>query len=97
MIGIGNFAKDGAGPNICATYKPPMAGDTGVSVSTMEGKLEITAKKKLKIEAGDSIKINVLETVDIKAVGETMLEGSSAAKITSSSPSNYDAPLMKIL
>jgi hypothetical protein len=39
----------------------------------------------------------VKETVDIKAVGETSLEGSSAAKITSSSPSNYDAPLMKIL
>ena len=27
MIGIGEFAKDGAGPNVCAVYKPPMSGD----------------------------------------------------------------------
>src|SRR5436190_23771162 len=30
MVGIGNFAKDGAGPNVCAIFKPPMAGDSGV-------------------------------------------------------------------
>ena len=44
MIGIGNFAKDGAGPNVCAVYKPPMAGEVGVSFSSMEGTLEITCK-----------------------------------------------------
>jgi uncharacterized protein involved in type VI secretion and phage assembly len=97
MIGVGNFAKDGAGPNVCAIYKPPMAGDTGVSVSTMEGKLEITAKGKLKVTAGKNIKINALETIDVKAAGDISLEGSSAAKLTSGSPSNYDATKINIL
>jgi uncharacterized protein involved in type VI secretion and phage assembly len=97
MIGIGNFAKDGAGPNVCAIYTPPMAGESGVSISTMEGKLEITAKEKIKIEAGKNIKINAKETIDVKAGGDTSFEGTSAAKITSGSPSNYDAPTMKIL
>lgn len=97
MLGIGNFAKDGAGPNVCAIYIPPMAGESGVSISTMEGKLEITAKGKLKVEAGKNIKINAKETIDVKAGGDTSFEGTSAAKITSGSPSNYDAPTMKIL
>ncbi len=97
MVGVGNFAKDGAGPNVCEIYTPPMAGSTGVSISTMEGKLEITAKEKLKVEAGKAIKINAKETIDVKAGGESKYEGSSAAKITSGSPSNYDAPKMKIL
>lgn len=97
MIGIGNFAKDGAGPNVCEIYTPPMAGSTGISISTMEGKLEITAKGNLKVEAGKAIKMNAQETVDVKAGGETKFEGNSAAKITSGSPSNYDAPTMKIL
>lgn len=97
VIGIGNFPKDGAGPNVCAIYIPPMAGESGVSISTMEGKLEITAKEKIKIEAGKNIKINAKETIDVKAGGDTSFEGTSAAKITSGSPSNYDAPTMKIL
>ncbi len=97
MVGVGNFPKDGAGPNVCAIYIPPMAGETGVSISTMEGKLEITAKEKLKVEAGKAIKINVKETIDVKAGGDTSFEGASAAKITSGSPSNYDAPKMNIL
>ncbi len=97
MVGVGNFGKDGAGPNVCAIYKPPMSGDTGVSVSTMEGKLEITAKGKLKVDAGQNIKINAEKTIDVKAGGEVMIDGQSATKITSASNSNYDAPQMKIL
>jgi len=97
MVGIGNFAKDGQGPNVCAIYKPPMAGETGVSFSSMEGKLEITAKEKLKVEAGKAIKINAKETIDVKAGGDVSFEGSSAAKITSGSPSNYDAKKINVL
>ena len=52
MVGVGNFATAGAGPNVCAVYKPPMAGDTGVSISSMEGTMEITCKDgTLSIEA----------------------------------------------
>ncbi len=89
MVGVGKFAKDGAGPNICAVWKPAMAGEFGVSISTMEGKMEITAKEKLIIKAAN-IKINAKTTIDMKAGGDLKMEGSSAAKLTSSDVSNYD-------
>jgi uncharacterized protein involved in type VI secretion and phage assembly len=96
MIGMGKFAKDGAGPNICAVWKPPMSGDNGISVSTMEGKMEITAKTKLSIKAQQNIKINAKTTIDIKAGTDFQMEGTSAAKLTSSNDSNYDAPKIDI-
>jgi uncharacterized protein involved in type VI secretion and phage assembly len=95
MVGMGKFAKDGAGPNICAVWKPPMSGEFGVSISSMEGKMEITAKTKLTIKA-ENIKINAKTTIDIKAGTDFQMEGSSAAKLTSSSESNYDAPKLDI-
>ena len=95
MVGMGKFAKDGAGPNICAVWKPPMSGDAGISISSMEGKMEITAKTKLTIK-GENIKINAKTTIDIKAGSDFQMEGSSSAKLTSSSESNYDAPKIDI-
>jgi uncharacterized protein involved in type VI secretion and phage assembly len=97
MIGIGEFDKDGAGPNVCAIYKPPMSGTTGVSFSTMEGKMELTCKDgKLVVTAKQNIKLNAKTTVDIKAGADLSMDGSSSAKLTSGSPSNYDAPNKKI-
>jgi uncharacterized protein involved in type VI secretion and phage assembly len=95
MVGLGNFAKDGAGPNVCAIWKPPMSGEFGVSISTMEGKMEITAKEKLSIKA-ENVKINAKTTIDMKAGSDLKMEGSSAAKLTSSDNSNYDAPKIDI-
>ena len=95
MVAVGKFPKDGAGPNICAVWKPPMSGEFGVSISSMEGKMEITAKEKLSIKA-DNIKINAKTTIDMKAGSDLQLEGSSSAKLTASSESNYDAPKMDI-
>ena len=97
MVGIGNFAKDGAGPNVCAIYKPPMSGDSGIAISTMEGKLKLTVKGKLKVDAGQNIKINAKTTIDVKAGGDVTLTGSNAATVTSGSPSNYDANPIQIL
>lgn len=97
VIGIGNFAKAGAGPNTCAVYKPPMSGDTGVSISTMEGTLEITCKDgTLKVDAQQDIKVNAKTTIDVKAGKDIKMDGSSAAKVTAGSPSNWDASQMKI-
>jgi uncharacterized protein involved in type VI secretion and phage assembly len=97
MIGIGNFEKAGAGPNVCAVYKPPMSDKTGVSISTMEGTMEITCKDgKLSVSAEQNIKINAKTTIDIKAGGEMKMDGSSQAKLTSGSPSNYDASTINI-
>jgi len=97
MIGIGEFAKNGAGPNVCAVHKPPMSGTLGVSISTMEGKMELTCKDgKLTITAEQNIKLNAKTTIDIKAGQDFTLDGESSAKLTSGSPSNYDAPNKKI-
>jgi uncharacterized protein involved in type VI secretion and phage assembly len=97
MIGVGTFDKDGAGPNVCQIYKPPMSGDTGVSISTMEGKMNITCKDgTLKITAQQNIKVNVLTTVELKAGTELKIDGQSTTKITSTSPSNYDASTCNI-
>jgi uncharacterized protein involved in type VI secretion and phage assembly len=95
MVAVGKFPKDGAGPNICAAWKPPMAGDFGISISTMEGKMEITAKEKLSIK-GENIKINAKTTIDMKAGSDLQMEGTSSAKLTASGDSNYDAPKMDI-
>jgi hypothetical protein len=92
---MGKFAKDGAGPNICAVWKPPMSGEGGISISSMEGKMEITAKTKLSIK-GENVKINAKTTIDIKAGSDLQMEGSSSAKLTSSQESNYDAPKIDI-
>jgi len=97
MVGIGNFEKAGAGPNVCAVYKPPMSGTVGVSFSSMEGTLEITCKDgALKVEAGKNVKINAKTTIDIKAKGELKMTGSSGAKLTSTDNSNYDAQKVDI-
>src|SRR6185503_13465546 len=97
MVGVGNFAKAGAGPNICAVYKPPMAGDTGVSISTMEGALEITCKDGvLKVDAQQNIKVNAKTTIDVKAGKDIKMDGSSSAKVTAGSPSNWDGSQIKI-
>ena len=51
---------------------------TGVSFSTMEGKLEITCKDgKLTVTAGKNIKINAKTTIDIKAGGDLKMEGTT--------------------
>ena len=97
MIGIGNFAKAGSGPNTCAVYKPPMSGDVGVSISSMEGTMEITCKDgALKVTAQQNIKINAKTTIDIKAGGDLKMDGSSAAKLTASDNSNYDGSKVDI-
>jgi len=95
MVGMGKFAKDGAGPNICAVWKPPMSGEAGVAIASMEGKMEITAKTKLIIK-GENIKFNIKTTFDMKAGSDIQMEGSSAAKLTSSDNSNYDSPKIDI-
>jgi uncharacterized protein involved in type VI secretion and phage assembly len=94
-LGVGDFAKDGAGPNVCEVFKPAMSGSSGVALATMEGKLETTAKTKLSVTA-KNIKINAKTTIDLKAGGDLTLEASSSIKVTSGSPSNYDATKIDI-
>jgi uncharacterized protein involved in type VI secretion and phage assembly len=97
VIGMGEFDKAGDGPNVCEVFTPPMAGKTGMSFSSMEGTFEITCKDGiLKINAEQNIKINATTTIDIKAGQDIKMEGQSTAKISSTAPSNYDAPQVNI-
>jgi uncharacterized protein involved in type VI secretion and phage assembly len=97
MIGVGNFEKEGAGPNKSATFAPPQAAKTGISMSSMEGTFEITCKNgKLKVTAEKNITINATDTLTMKAGSDVKLSGSSAAKLTSSAASNYDASKVNI-
>jgi phage baseplate assembly protein gpV len=92
VIGLGRFAKAGAGPNVCAVYKPPMAGDSGVAFSAMEGTVELTCPDgNLKVQAGGSVMINAKSTLDLKAGGDVKLEGSSSAKVSSGSSISHEA------
>jgi uncharacterized protein involved in type VI secretion and phage assembly len=96
-VGIGNFAKDGQGPNVCAVFKPPMAGDVGVSFSSLQGNLELTCKAgTLKIEAGDTLKVSAKTTIEINATGDLKMDGSSTAKLTAADNSNYDGAQVHI-
>jgi len=97
MIGVGEFASDGAGPNVVDVMRPPMSGSSGVSISSTQGKIELTCKDgTLKITAGKNIKISAKTTGNVKTSGDTKLKGSSKGTITSSAPSSWDAPSIKI-
>jgi uncharacterized protein (DUF2345 family) len=96
-IGIGEFAKDGAGPNVCAVYKPPMSATTGISFSTLEGGLDITCTKgKLTINAEQAIKFNILETSDITSGKDMKFEAKTKNTLTAGSPAALDATTTKI-
>jgi len=97
VIGMGEFDKDGAGPNVCAVYKPPMSGTTGVAISTMEGKLELSCPSgKLLVQADQNIKISSKTSIDVKAGTELKLDGSSSTKVHSDAAMSYDASTVNV-
>ena len=97
VIGMGEFDKDGAGPNVCAVYKPPMSGSTGVAISTMEGKLELSCPSgKLLVQADQNIKISSKTSIDIKAGTELKLDGSSSTKVHSDGAMSCDASTVNV-
>lgn len=89
VLGMGEFAENGTGQNKSAVWKPGMAGEKGISLSTLEGKMEVVATGKITIKAGQNVKMNATETVDVKAGSALKLEGSSSLKMNSSSDANY--------
>lgn len=97
VIGMGEFDKDGAGPNVCAVYKPPMSGTTGVAISTMEGKLELSCPSgKLLVQAEQNIKISSKTSIDVKAGTELKLDGSSSTKVHSDGGMSCDASTVNV-
>ena len=97
VLGMGEFDKDGAGPNICAVFKPPMSGTSGVSISSMEGKMEVSCPSgKLMVEASENIKISSKTKIEIHAGSDLTFDGSSQTKIHSDGASSYDAPKVDV-
>jgi len=67
MIGVGQFDKDGAGPNVCATSTAPDVWNDRRRRSTdrrqARGQLP---ERQLSVTADDCIKISSKTTIDIK-------------------------------
>jgi len=91
---IGSFQKGSSGPNARHGDVPPAISGSpqgGVSIASMEGEINLTAKGKLKVDA-QNVEITSKTNVDIKAGGNANFEGgmvacnaSSAAKLEGSS------------
>lgn len=74
---IGSFQKGSSGPNARHGDVPPAITGSpqgGVSIASMEGEIQLTAKGKLKVDA-QNVEITSKTNVDIKASGNANFEG----------------------
>lgn len=94
VVGLGEFASGGSGPNACEVFAPPMASGSGVSLSATEGSLTITCKGALSVEA-ENIKINAKQTLEVGVKAALSLTGDSKVKL-SSALLNIDPQLMLV-
>jgi phage baseplate assembly protein gpV len=89
MVGVGQWDKDGAGPNTCAVFKPKKAGTAGVSISSMKGNVELSCPKgKLTIEAGKNIHLDVKASAELQAGGEFGGDAKTT-KLTAGAPASF--------
>jgi uncharacterized protein involved in type VI secretion and phage assembly len=97
VLGIGAFDKAGVGPNVCALYKPPGAGDGGVALSCMTGDLQLTCKNgQLSITARRHVQIESQTTIAVSSGRNLELDGRKASQLTASRPASYDASTINI-
>lgn len=92
VVGIGDHAAAGAGPNSCEVFMPAMASGSGVSISAMEGSLEIACTGSLSIKA-ENIKINAKQSFEGSVKATMTLQGASKVKATSAAL-NIDLQLL---
>lgn len=93
---VGHFAKDGAGPNVCAVFKPARSGDAGVAFSSLQGDVRVACKNgNLAIEAGKSIFVAATTTMVIHAGGALTAEARNV-KINSNAEGNYQGSKVEI-
>jgi uncharacterized protein involved in type VI secretion and phage assembly len=74
---VGSFQKGSSGPNARHGDVPPAISgspQSGVSIASMEGEVNLTAKGKLKVDA-QNIEITSKSNVDIKAGGNAEFDG----------------------
>jgi len=80
--------EDGAGPNKCAVFKPQKAGTAGVSISSMKGNVELSAKGKLTIDAGKNIHFDIKTTAELQAGGDWNGDAKTT-KLTAGAPASF--------
>jgi phage baseplate assembly protein gpV len=96
VAAVGAFGKGGDGPNASEPPKPPGAGDGGVTISAMDGAMQINCPNgTLKVSA-KGIKINAKNGVDIAATGDLTLQGGSQATVGATGAGNFDGSQNKI-
>lgn len=74
---VGSFQKGSSGPNARHGDVPPAITGSpqgGVSIASMEGEIQLTAKGKLKVEA-QNVEITSKTNVDIMAKGKAEFDG----------------------
>jgi len=79
VVALGSFQKGGDGPNATAPPKPGGAGDSGVTISAMDGDLKVNCPKGTLKVTGTAVKLNAKTGVEIKSTGELTLEGAQGA------------------
>lgn len=93
VVGLGNFAKAGAGSNVCEVFRPLEECSAGVAIAANDGgaTLVITCKGALSVTAAN-IKISADDKLEAKAE-KGMATSGTAVKITSSAQLNADLNL----
>lgn len=93
VVGIGNFAKAGAGQNVCEVFRPLSESKAGVAISATDSNavLEIKCDGALSVTA-ENIKLNADGTLEVKANKQVTIKG-SAVKLSSSQQFNDDLTL----
>lgn len=94
-VGIGNFAKAGAGDNVCDVFRPMASSSAGVSIASTEGALEITCEGTLSVTA-ENIKMNADDKLEAVAGVQLTVTGTTAVNITSSQQLNAD-PMLNVV
>jgi len=95
VVALGSFSKGGDGPNATEPPKPAGAGSSGVTISAMDGNLNITCPKGTLKVTGTAIKLNAKTAVEIKSTGELTVQGATGA-VSSGGMANFDGSSNKI-
>jgi len=75
QLHIGEFAKDGQGPNPCEAAKPSSAGEKGVASASADGTYKILCPDGKLTITGKKIEILGDSQLDVKSGGDLTLKG----------------------
>lgn len=96
QLSVGQFEKDGGGPNAHTIAGPQSSAKTGVAMVSMSGKFKILCPDgKLTIE-GDKVAISADDKMDINASTTLTCDAGSTLDMKASSPGKWQASTIDI-